>query len=108
MARFVWNGTEFVDRDGNPMVDRSAPYVPCVPQIMRDIPEYRSPINGKPITSRSERRDDLARNGCREWDAADSPTKGKFKNARFAAKHGHQVSEEFRDHSLNKPHLEGA
>ena len=29
---------------------------------------YDSPITGKPITSWKQRRDDLARNGCREYD----------------------------------------
>lgn len=29
---------------------------------------YTSPIDGKPITSMSQRRDDLARNGCIEYD----------------------------------------
>lgn len=83
------------------MVDRSAPYVRVVPQVMRDIAEYRSPIDGTAITSRSARRYDLEKNNCREWDAADSPTGGKFRNERFATKHGHKVSEEFRDTPMN-------
>ena len=32
-----------------------------------DIPAYQSPASGKWITSRSERREDFARTGCREW-----------------------------------------
>jgi len=91
-----------VDSDGNRMVDRSAPYVPAVPQIMRDIPEYRSPIDGKLIGSRSQRRYDLERSNSREWDPADSPTKGKFRNERMAKKYGGQVAEEFHDHPVNQ------
>lgn len=102
MARFVWNGTEFVDRDGNPLVDPSAPYVPVTPQIIRDIPEYASPVSGKMITSRSERRYDLEASNSREWDPADSPTKGKFRNERIAKKAGAKVDEEFRDLPMNQ------
>ncbi len=32
--RYRWNGTEFVDPDGNPMVDRNAPYVPSLPLVV--------------------------------------------------------------------------
>jgi len=71
-------------------------------QVMRDIPEYRSPVNGKLISSRSERRDDLARTNSREWDPSDSPTGGKLRNERFATKHGLKVSEEFRDLPMNQ------
>lgn len=108
MARYRFNGTTFVDADGNPMVDPNAPYVRVVPQIIGDIPEYRSPVDGKLITSRSQRRDDLERNNCREWEPSDSPTGGKFKNARFAAKvPGAQVAEEYRDLEVNQAFYRG-
>lgn len=97
MAKYLWNGATFVDRDGNPMVDPNAPYVRVLPQIISDIPEYRSPIDGKLIGSRSERRYDLEANNCREWAPEDSPTGGKIRNHRFAAKRGLQVSDEYRD-----------
>lgn len=83
------------------MVDPSAPYERVVPQIMADIPEYRSPIDGTLITSRPQRKYDLEKNNCREWDAADSPTGGKFRNKRMADKWGGTVAEEYRDHPLN-------
>lgn len=77
-------------------------------QIMADIPAYRSPVDGRVIHSRSMRRDDLARNNCREWEPSDSPTGGKFRNARFAAKvPGAQVAEEFRDLSMNQAFYRG-
>lgn len=77
------------------------------PHIMPDIPEYRSPIDGRLIGSRSTRRDDLERNNCREWDPADSPTKGQFHNARFAAKWGVPLAEEARDLPQNQAFLAG-
>jgi hypothetical protein len=93
--RYTWRENGFYDRDGNPMVKPFAGQI-VMPSVLSDIPEYRSPIDGKPITSRSHRREDLARNNC--VDARDLPTLGgKFKNKRFAAKRGLQLSEEYRD-----------
>lgn len=57
------------------------------PRIIRDIPEYRSPIDGKPITSRSQRRDDLVRNGCVEWEPGIGK-KAELKSERLAQKYG--------------------
>ncbi|EHH07546.1 hypothetical protein ATCR1_06756 [Agrobacterium tumefaciens CCNWGS0286] len=98
MAVYVSRNGQMVDKaTGEPMLtpeQRAAP-VP-VPMIISDIPEYRSPIDGRVISSRSERRDDLKRNGCVEYEPSMSPTKGKIRNKAFAAKRGLQVSEEFR------------
>lgn len=96
MARYVWRENGFVDRrTGEPMEKPFAGQM-VMPTVISDIPEYRSPINGKPITSRSQRRDDLKRSGCVEYEPSLSPTKGKFKNPHFCAKRGLEVSEEFR------------
>ena len=75
------------------VTDPDAPL--SLPTIIRDIPDYRSPIDGRVISSRSERREDLKRNNCVEWDPAMSPTRGKaeFKNARFAKKHRLPIGE---------------
>jgi hypothetical protein len=35
--------------------------------VQRDC-RYDSPVDGRPITSWAQRRDDLARNGCQEYD----------------------------------------
>jgi hypothetical protein len=40
---------------------------PC-PMYRPDIQEYHSPIDGKLITSRSHRREDLKANDCIEWE----------------------------------------
>lgn len=94
--RFVWRDGHFRDRaTGEPM---DVPVRPlAVPMITPTMPAYASPINGKLITTRQERREDLKRSGCVEaGDAGMSPTKGKFKNKAFCAKRGLTVSEEFR------------
>lgn len=90
MAResYVYRDGKLVEkRSGKVLSAPSGAPLAC-PQIVRDIPEYRSPIDGRVIGSRSERREDLKRNGCVEWDPGLSPTKGKrvFKNERFARK----------------------
>lgn len=95
MARYVFRNGQFVDRDGNPMVKPFDGQV-CMPQVMSDIPEYASPIDGRPVSSRSSRREDLKRSGCVEYEPSLSPTGGKFRNERFCEKRGLQVSEEFR------------
>jgi hypothetical protein len=98
MARYVFRDGQYVNREtGEPMLtaeERARPL--AVPYIIADIPSYQSPIDGRVIGSRSERRDDLKRNNCVEYEPSLSPTKGKFKNKHFTAKRGMQVSEEFR------------
>ncbi len=66
----------------------------CAPRVMSDIPEYRSPIDGKLITSRSQRRYDLESNNCVE---ADPPKRKKgYRNKRFAERRGLPLNEEAR------------
>lgn len=48
--------------------------------------EYLSPISGKEITDRGQRREDLKRSGCREVDP--SEFRAEYKNERFIKKHG--------------------
>lgn len=38
------------------------------PMMAVDIPAYQSPIDGKVINSRKQRKEDLKRNGCVEWE----------------------------------------
>lgn len=97
MARYVRRNGVLVERTtGEAMLtdeQRAAPI--CMPMIMRDIPEYASPIDGRMITSRSERREDLLRNNCVEAGDMKSPTGGKIRNKAFAKKRGLKVSEDF-------------
>lgn len=92
MSSYVWRDGQFVDKKTGEPMDKPYAGQIVAPRIMRDIPEYRSPINGKLITSRSERREDLARNDCVELDPPKRPR--GFKNARFAKKHGLPLNEE--------------
>lgn len=98
MARFVKRDGRWVSAStGEPMLteeQRKAPL--ALPMIISDIPEYPSPIDGRMITSRSERRDDLKRNNCVEFEPSMSPTKGRYRNKAFCEKRGLKVSEEFR------------
>lgn len=95
MSIYVWKSGEFVDKaSGEAMALPYAGQV-CMPSVISDIPEYRSPIDGKAITSRSQRREDLKRNNCVDARDFPSPTNGKIRNKAFAAKRGLKVSEEF-------------
>lgn len=98
MPVFVRRNGRMVNKiTGEPMLTDEQRIGPlALPTVISDIPEYASPIDGRMITSRSERRDDLKRNGCVEYEPSLSPTKGKIRNKEFAAKRGLQVSEEFR------------
>lgn len=46
---------------------------------------YDSPIDGRPITSWAQRRDDLARNGCQEYDPEMKKDADRARMARDAA-----------------------
>lgn len=65
---------------------------PC-PMIIRDISEYRSPVDGKLISSRSARREDLKRNGCIEWEPSLSKRVPGYSNPSFALKRGLPLNE---------------
>lgn len=71
------------------------------PYVVGDIPEYRSPIDGKLIGSRSTRREDLKANDCVAWEpgigkkaGALERTPGLYRNPKFAAKRGLPLSEQ--------------
>lgn len=66
MARRSW-----VQRDGKLIPKNEAPPRPRErpgPDIMPDLPEYTSPIDGRLISGRRQRREDLARNDCRPYE----------------------------------------
>lgn len=76
----------------------------AAPIVMREISEYQSPIDGKPITSRSERNEDCKRNDAIPWEpgigskaGAKDRTPGKYKNPKFAKKHNLPLHESARD-----------
>ena len=92
MTTYVWRDGCFRNKKTGEPMEVKDPNAICKPYVVGDIPEYRSPIDGRPITSRSHRREDLKRNDCYEMD----PPKRKrgIGNARFAAKHGLPLCEE--------------
>ena len=95
MARYVFRDGDFVDPNtGVPMELPERDEI-CLPFIVSDIPDYHSPIDGRLISGRSQRREDLKRNNAVEYEPSLSPTKGKIRNKAFAAKHNLQISEEF-------------
>lgn len=98
MTRYVWRDGAYRDPDTNapmPMPERDGV---VMPMIQSDIEPYASPIDGRMITSRSARRDDLARNGCVPYEPMGNAPKG-LTNPKFAAKHNamHLLTEEARD-----------
>jgi len=97
MARYRFNGEIFVDRQTGVPMEKPFAGKLTMPTIISDIPAYASPIDGRMITTRSERRDDLKRNNCVEYEPSLGPTKGqaKFRNPEFCKKRGLKVAEEF-------------
>ena len=69
----------------------------CVPMIIPDIEPYQSPVDGSYVSGRAAKRDDLRKHNC--VDANDLPRSkkraplGKFRNERFAKKHGLPLEE---------------
>jgi hypothetical protein len=85
MPRYVWTEAGFVERQTGERMTVRDPNAICAPQIIRDVPEYLSPIDGRPITSRSHQREDLKRNDC----VLAEPRKPRgYRNERFARKYG--------------------
>jgi len=93
MTTYVWRGNGWYDKRTGEMMVLHGNAV-CCPAVISDIQEYRSPIDGKLITSRSHRRYDLEKNGCVEAE----PRKRKgYNNPKFALKRGLPLSEQARD-----------
>lgn len=93
--RYVWRDGAFRERKtGDPLLTEDEKKGPLsLPMVTPVMPEYASPIDGRAITTRHERREDLKRNGCVEYEPSLSPTKGRFKNPHFAKKWGVKLSD---------------
>lgn len=50
------------------------------PMAQIDFPAYESPASGKMITSRNERREDMARTGSRPWEGMESEKRQAARN----------------------------
>ena len=71
------------------------------PQIMREIAEYKSPVTGAVITTRTERDADCKKHDAIPWEpgigrkaGAKDRTPGKYRNPKFAKKRGLPMSEQ--------------
>jgi hypothetical protein len=93
MATYKWDGSTWVDKKTGEAIHLPHEGKVCAPIVRSDIPEYRSPIDGTLISSRSTRREDLKKNGCVEWEPGMSKRPGGIGNPKFAAKHGLPLSE---------------
>lgn len=66
----------------------------CAPMVQGDLPAYRSPIDGKWVDGRRDRRYDLESNNCVEYE----PPKGydgRLKNAHYAKRFGLEPGQKF-------------
>lgn len=69
--RWVWDPTvkALVEVD----VNYRAPSV--APEVWDDLPAYESPIDGRMVEGRRQRRNDLARSGCRPYEGREQEQK---------------------------------
>ena len=56
-------------------VEVTADSPPLTPYIMRDLPAYQSPIDGRTIAGRAQRREDLKRSHSRPWEGKEQELK---------------------------------
>lgn len=90
---FRWSHVSAPDRDKRSDIP--------APQIMREIDEYKSPVTGLPITSRTERDADCKKHDAIPWEpgigkkaGAKDRTPGLYRNPKFAKKRGLPLSEQ--------------
>lgn len=70
--KFVW------DERRKELVEVPIDYRPPAreaPAVWGDIPEYVSPVTGKPVSGRKQRREDLRRSNSRPWEGMEQEQK---------------------------------
>lgn len=50
------------------------------PNVLGDLPGYLSPVTGEFVEGRRDRREDMARNQCREVDPSEKLTVARMRN----------------------------
>jgi hypothetical protein len=50
------------------------------PAVFGDLPAYTSPIDGRVVDGRKQRREDLKRNNCRPWEGREQERKQAMKD----------------------------
>ena len=79
MTVYVWKDDGFYDKRTGERMD--APERVCLPAVVSDV-TYKSPLSGKEVTSRSQRREEMKVYGVREVDPSEyKPTYRKKENA---------------------------
>jgi hypothetical protein len=68
MTRYVWRDDAFYDRTTGDRMQ--APDRICAPRVQRDV-SYVSPLSLQPITSRSQRREEMKAHNVREVDPSE-------------------------------------
>jgi hypothetical protein len=53
------------------------------PMVVPDIPDYVSPVSGKLVSGRRQRRDDLKRTNSREWEGMQSEINEARRRVRY-------------------------
>lgn len=79
MTRYVWKGDGFYNKATGERME--APDRVCLPAMISDV-TYMSPLSGREVTSRSQRREEMKQYGVREVDPSEyKPTYRKKENA---------------------------
>lgn len=94
MTRYIYKDGDFRHSSTGELMEIPQRDGVCMPMVRSDIPEYRSPIDGKLISSNSTRRYDLEANGC---VPAEPRKRRGYKNPHFALKRGLSLNEEGRE-----------
>src|SRR5581483_5453790 len=83
--RFIW------DRTLQTLVEvTAAPRAPVAPVVWDDLPAYESPIDGRLVEGRKQRREDLARSRCRPYEGREQELK---EDARVRAQQERQLDQ---------------
>jgi hypothetical protein len=68
--KYYWDGNDWVERKPATVVDSKFPF------IQTDLPQYVSPLSGKVIDGRRERREEMKKYDVREVDPSERPDVG--------------------------------
>lgn len=77
--RFVWSPKEgcLVEIDVNARTEQHAAL------IVPDLPDYVSPVTGKLVSGRKQRREDLRRTNSRPWEGMDQELKESARQSAY-------------------------
>lgn len=90
MPKYVYDkeNDRMVDKQtGEPMIRPGSNLPPQAPRVFGDLPGYQSPIDGKWVDGRRDRRYDLESNNCVDANDIGPPSGGRLKNKAFMKKH---------------------